>query len=242
MAISPINSTLPYTSPNFKGAPKMTASGMSKVTSAVSESVNSGVLHTMKDKWNKGYNNVIDKAIVKPILAPIMNSDAFGKLAEKTKNIDNMPAHMATAGSIVTTATYAYTSLKTLRKDEEQKKRAKILALNQVMVTGLSTAGAYLLNDKLANKTKQLGYKFREANQGNPKLAAYMRGFDVAKSLLVFAFMYRYVAPVIVTPIASKIGNYIFNKDGGSVKKSTTQANPTIVPMEAAKATEETKA
>lgn len=232
MTISAINSSMSYTSPNFKGAPKLNASNVVRATSVLTDNANPGALKRFRAKWNEGYGNVVEKAIVKPILAPIMNSEGFGKLVEKTKNVKDMAAHMSTAGSVVTTATYAYTSIKTLNKTEEQKKRAKTLALNQVMVTGLSTLGAYTINGWLANKTKQLGYKFREVNQGNPKLSTYMKGFDIAKSLLVFSIMYRYIAPVVVTPIASKIGNYIFNKDS---KKPEQKTASTVVPPEAVK-------
>lgn len=230
MAISSINSSMSYTSPNFKGA-KLNASTMTKAASTVAETVGAG--KGLKAKMNAAYDKAIEKVLIKPIIAPIMNSDGFGKLADKTVNIDNMAAHMSTAGSIVTTSTYAYTSLKTLRKDEEQKKRAKTLALNQVMVTGLSTLGAYTINDKLGKFSKNLGYKFREANQGSEKLATRMKGFNTAKSLLIFSVMYRYVAPVLVTPLASKIGNLINGKDDKS--KKAAQKPATVVPMEAAK-------
>ena len=101
------------------------------------------------------------------------------------------------------------------------------------MVTGLSTLGAYTINDKLGKFSKELGYKFREANQGSEKLATRMKGFNTAKSLLIFAVMYRYVAPVLVTPLASKIGNLINGKDDKA--KKAAQKPATVVPMEAAK-------
>lgn len=232
MAISSINSSMSYTSPNFKGA-KMNASTMTKAASTVTKMAEEGGLKGLKAKMSAAYDKAIENVLIKPVIAPIMNSEGFGKLADKTVNIDNMAAHMSTAGSCVTTATYAYTSLKTLRKDEEQKKRAKTLALNQVMVTGLSTLGAYTINDKLGKFSKNLGYKFREANQGSEKLATRMKGFNTAKSLLIFAVMYRYVAPVLVTPLASKIGNLINGKDNKA--KKVAQKPATVVPMEAVK-------
>lgn len=237
MTISAINPTMSYTSPNFKGAPKLNTANIQKVAEVATEATEKapGAIKRFRNAWNAKLNEVIEKGITKPILAPIMNSKFIENFAEKTKNIDNMACHMTTAGSIVTTATYAGTSLKTLRKDEEQKKRAKTLVLNQVMVTGLSTLGAYTINDKLGKMSKQLGYKFREANQGNPNLSKYMKGFDIAKGLLIFSIMYRYVAPVVVTPLASKIGNYIFGKDEKKSAEQPKQAQATVVPMQVAK-------
>lgn len=223
-----------YSSPNFKGAPKLNATNVQRVATVMSDNANPGVIKRFRNAWNEKLNGAVEKYITKPVLAPIMNSKFIESFAEKTKNIDNMACHMTTAGSVVTTATYAGTSLKTLKKDEEQKKRAKTLVLNQVMVTGLSTLGAYTINDKLGKMSKQLGYKFREANQGNPKLPTYMKGFDIAKGLLIFSVMYRYIAPVVVTPLASKIGNYVFGKDE---KKQPAQqpAQATTVPVQVAK-------
>lgn len=229
MAISLLNApkSYSYNSPSFKGVPKMNVAKAANVVSDVASNASKGggIFKAVGQKFSEGYEKMVDKLIVKPILQPLMNSDAFGKIAEKTKNIDNMAAHMSTAGSVVTTATYATTSYKTLNKDPDQKKRAKTLILNQVMVTGLSTLGAYTVNGYLGNKCKKLGYRFREANQGNPNLDLRMKGFNVAKSLLVFAVMYRYIAPVLVTPVASWIGNKIF----GESKKP--EANQTQQPQ-----------
>lgn len=237
MAISAINPAMSYTSPSFKGAPKLNAANIQRAAEVATEATEKapGAIRRFRDSWNAGLNKKVEKYFTKPVLAPIMNSKFIGDFAEKTKDINNMACHMTTAGSIVTTATYAGTSLKTLNKDKEQKKRAKTLVLNQVMVTGLSTLGAYTVNDKLGKMTKQLGYKFREANQGNPKLSTYMKGFDVAKGLLIFSIMYRYIAPVVVTPLASKLGNYIFGKDEKKAAEQKPAAQATVVPMQVAK-------
>ena len=47
-----------------------------------------------------------------------------------------------------------------------------------------------------------------------------MKGFDIAKQLLIFTVMYRYVAPVLVTPLASKI-----SKVYQTYKKNSEQSN-----------------
>jgi hypothetical protein len=39
-----------------------------------------------------------------------------------------------------------------------------------------------------------------------------MQGFNIAKQLLIFSAMYRYVAPVLVTPLASKLGKVLENR------------------------------
>jgi hypothetical protein len=214
MSISPINPAMTTNTPNFKGA---NFNSVKKVWTSA------------KDSFNKGYDKMVEDVIIDKALKPIVNSNVMTKLVDKTAHIDSMASHMSTAGSFVTTATYANRTLKTFNQDEEQKKRAKTLALNQVMVTGVSTLGAYTFNKQLDKLSKNLGYKFREANQGNPKLTTRMQGFNIAKQLLIFSVMYRYVAPVIVTPLASKISKCFENRRAmNAQKQAANQQNTTI--------------
>lgn len=219
MNITPISSTN-YNQQTFMAAPKASASVISK---------SNALFHDWGAKYHKAKEDFIEKAIIKPVLQPVMNSKFMQSFADRTADMKNLPSHMSTAGSFVTTYFYANRTLKTLNKDEEQKKRAKVLATNQVMVTGLSTLGAYGLNDALGKFSKNLGYKFREANQGHARLSTRMKGFDIAKQLLIFTMMYRYIAPVLVTPLASKIGkvyqNYKSQNNGGK-QVAAEQAQP----------------
>lgn len=218
MAISPITTAAAYNTPNFKGGLK--ASNVQKAVSLGQKA---------KDLYDKGWDAFIEKGIIKPVLQPVMNSKFISKFADWSTNIDNMPSHMSTAGSIVTTYFYANRTKKTLNKDEEQKKRAKTLMLNQWMVTGVSTALGYGVNGALGKFSKNLGYKFREVNQGNPKLSSRMKGFDIAKQLLIFTVMYRYVAPVLVTPVASKISKvWDSYKAGKAANKKPAETTPQV--------------
>lgn len=212
MAISPITSNMSFNSPSFKAVPKWKPNYLAKSNAFISD---------VSKKWNQGYDNFVENVLVKPIIAPVMNSKVMGKMVDGTAKIDNMAAHMSTAGSFVTTAVYANRTLNTL----DDKERARTLALNQVMVTGLSTLGAYTVNKKLDKISKNLGYKFREANQGSKHLTKRMQGFNIAKQLLIFAAMYRYVAPVLVTPLASKLGNVLNNKKEQNAQAQVAQAN-----------------
>lgn len=163
----------------------------------------------VKTAYNDNYNNYIIEPLKKKVLAPVMDSKFMlgfaDNVAKSERMAELMPTHMSTAGSIVTTYFYANQTKKKLQKDEEQKKRAKTLMLNQWMVTGVSTAISYLANGALNNFSKKLGYRFRELNQGHYKLPERVKGFEVAKQLLIFTTTFRYVSPVIVTPLASKI-------------------------------------
>lgn len=157
--------------------------------------------------------------VAKKIVAPVMNAKLTNKLADKTVNVKNMTDIMTTTGSFVTTATYAGA---TLNNKNLERKPARTLALNQLLVTTLSTIGAFTINNGIADFTKKMSYKFSDANQWLPTkvLNKRVEGFKIAQKLLTFALMYRYVAPVLVTPIASKIGKALNSNDKCSKKVS----------------------
>lgn len=226
MNISPVRMTPQQNNqPNFKGGLNVNRAVMAAGTTA-KDGVLKRAWNSTKETYNKYWDRFIENGIIKPVLKPVMNSEWMGKFADKTVNIDNMPAHMATAGSFVTTYFYANRTLHTLNKDEEQKKRAKTLVLNQVLVTAVSTALGYGVNGALKKISKDLGYKFREANQGNPKLSSRMKGFDIAKQLLIFTMMYRYVAPVFVTPVASKLSKVYDSWKASKAEKNKPSQEP----------------
>lgn len=220
-SLTPITYGQSLNTPNFKGAPKVNASTMKTAAAVLNNASAQG--EKAKNGLGKLWDNIIEKGIIQPVLKPVVNSKFMSKFADWSANVDNLPSHMATAGSVVTTYFYANRTLNTLNKDEEQKKRAKTLVLNQVLVAGVSTALAYGANGALGNISKKLGYKFREANQGHAKLSSRMKGFDIAKQLLIFTMMYRYVAPVFVTPVASKLSKVYQNWKAS--KNEVAQAN-----------------
>lgn len=217
MMIAPVVvSTSRKNTPNLKNNAPQTTPAFTGKTS---------MFKSAKNAYNKGWDKFIENGIINPVLKPIINSDKMAKFANWSANIDNLPSHMSTAGSIVTTYFYANRTKKTLNKDEEQKKRAKTLMLNQWMVTGVSTALGYGANGLLNKVSKNMGYKFREVNQGHPKLTARMKGFDIAKQLLIFTMMYRYVAPVFVTPVASKVSKWWEARKSVKTQEAKLQAN-----------------
>ena len=214
-SITPAVNVKGYNTPSFKGVPKLNAANVKAAANKMAQA---------KDGlWDK----FIEKGIIQPIIKPLVNSKFMNKFADWSANMDNLPSHMATAGSIVTTYFYANRTLKTLNKDEEEKRRARVLVLNQGLVCGVSTALAYGANSALGKFSKNLGEKFQEVNVGRLKkdvLTSRMKGFDIAKQLLIFTMMYRFVAPVFVTPVASKLGKVYQNWQ--DKKAANAQPNP----------------
>ena len=162
---------------------------------------------------------------------PMIESDFVSKLASKLNKIPGtVTEHMATFGSLLTSGMYV---TRTLNKDDLEPDRRRTLAINQALCFVVPTIAAYTVN-KLINKwVKEQGYRYtglknKELNdvqfgklQGEAKDEAVKivndklkktKGIRILASLTVFTLIYRYVTPVIITPIANWIGNKINNR------------------------------
>ena len=161
----------------------------------------SGIFQTVKD----GYNKFLELG-AKKFISPMVNSEALKKFADKTAKIENVPIHLSVFGAAVTSGFYVKS---TLQNENLAKKERKTLALNQALVFGVSTLGAYTFNKSLESIVKNVKHKYIKYNHEHPKLGTRIDGFKTASGLLVFALMYRYIAPVVVTPIASWISKKV---------------------------------
>ena len=205
--ISPImNNTYNVNTPSFRGLPKKPSTFASLATRA-----------SLGAKKFSKWETTLEEKIAEKVIAPLMNSKAVDKLTDKIGKSERMTDHMSAAGSFVTTAAYAGT---TLNNKNMEKKPARTLALNQFLVTLISTVGTYTVNEKIGKLTKELGHKFSDVNKGlDPaKLNKRVKGFPIVQKLLTFAIIYRYIAPVVVTPAASKIGKALNSEEKVAAK------------------------
>ncbi len=136
----------------------------------------------------------------------------IGKLAQKDKtkrftewcvNKDiNYTNHLAAVVSNIQNGFYMYNVAKSQKIEEDQKKP---LMLNMFIGTMLATVGGYTINKGIDKRL----FKVEKAISKNyPKNEAILTGFKVARSLMIFQLLYRFVTPVIATPVA----NYISDK------------------------------
>ena len=192
-----MNNNYGMNTPSFKGLPKKPSTFASLATRATLGAKKFG-------KWE----TALEEKIAEKVIAPLMNSKAVDKLTDKIGKSERMTDHMSAAGSFVTTAAYAGT---TLNNKNMEKKPARTLALNQFLVTALSTIGTF---------TKKMSYKFSDVNKGleATKLSKRVKGFPIVQKLLTFSIIYRYVAPVLVTPAASKIGKALNSEEKVAAK------------------------
>jgi len=112
--------------------------------------------------------------------------------------------HLSAATGVLLSSFYIRNTAKSTKIKEEDKKP---LMINMAVVTALSTVGAYTI-DKVVNKAiNTFTNVFKTVNAEKSNLPKLLNGLKTAKTILVFAFMYRFFAPVIATPIANKLSN-----------------------------------
>ena len=149
-----------------------------------------------------------------------------------------------------------YNTKKSTAIPEEQKRP---MMVNQALVTTLCTALGYTIDSKISKVFNKAKHIFTIANvteiadkmkdqvavakaaaktPGDISAAIKMplkhasgiaNGISKLKSVLVFGFIYRYLAPVFITPIANRVSEYLDKRSG---KTAVPQSQPrTKFPM-----------
>ena len=99
------------------------------------------------DPVKKQYDNLTE-FIARNYYEKFYRSKFAKKFVNKTKDVKNMTTHMSAIGATLISGMY---TIRTLQNDKLDPEKRKTLALNDVMTWGISTAGSYFLDSKLAN-------------------------------------------------------------------------------------------
>ena len=142
-------------------------------------------------------------------MAKLMNSDLMQRVLKKTNQLDfDVVKHLNAINGLIVGGVYVG---RTLKNDKLDPERRSTLAINQGMVSVLSTILGYIVNGAVDKKIDKVIEKFQAANihKGVDKLGEFAGGFRAATSMIIFGLIYRYISPVLITPIANKIGEYL---------------------------------
>ena len=188
-----------------------------------------------KKPFNLGefLENILERFISKPLAKiygkRMYESKAVNNAADKlSKASNNMTSHMATLGALLTSSVYMY---QTLHKKDLNDDRRRTLAVNQCLCFIIPTICAYTVDKLLKNWTKEkIEYPYASLQEDKIKLAKLekadpkvieelekglghkLKGVRTLVSLAIFALIYRYIAPVAITPLANRIGERINSK------------------------------
>ena len=208
----------------------------------------------------KGIKKLFQEWIVKPLAKiygkPMYESKAVFNVADRlSKAPGEMTNHMASLGSLLTSSVYMY---QTLNKKDLDDDRRKTLAINQGLCFIVPTVCAYTVDKALKDWTKnKIEYRYAGLRERDIAMAKFnkksaeelmamqeglgkkLAGVRTLISLAVFALIYRYVAPVLITPIANKIGDNIIERKHAKAEaeaKTVTMEPSNKVKMETEKA------
>ena len=176
----------------------------------------------MKSKFFKPLNNAYNKFTnyIAEGIGKILDTDIAEKIVNKTKDSKHLNkyyiSHLMAVGSLILSSLYVKKTLNNHKLDEQKR---KTLAINQTSVWGISTIMGYTFSLMANNKISKFIKKFEEINKGHEKLKNYKNGIKVAATVMIFDIVYRYIAPVIVTPIANHIGNKIQEKKEAEIAR-----------------------
>ena len=147
-----------------------------------------------------------------------------------------MTQHMSTLGALLTSSVYV---MRTLRNKDLDEDKRNTLAINQGICFVVPTICAYTVDRGLSGLIKKAEYKYsgiqekkralgqlteKELKEFTAKQGDRLKGVRTFASLLTFTLIYRYLAPVLVTPAANRIGEKV-NKKRDEKKKLMAQAN-----------------
>ncbi len=143
----------------------------------------------------------------------LAQSKAFEKIVTWANKKDiiknNLLAHLFVVGSAVLSSFYIG---KTLNNDKMDKDKRRTLAINQGATFIISTILGYTVDKKMDKTVENFIKKYKTLNKGGINLEKQAKGIDIAKKLIIFDTMYRFIAPVLVTPLANHIGNKMQEK------------------------------
>lgn len=157
----------------------------------------------------------------------MLNSSKIRNFCQKVSDMDkgNASRHFQTIGSLVTSGAYMKA---TLSQPDLDKSNARTLAINQALGFIVPTIAAYTVDAAMGGFNKQLEYRYssmqeqklalgeiasKEAkDKAIKKLGNRLKGFRTLIAIVTFTTIYRYVAPVAITPVANKLGKWLNEK------------------------------
>lgn len=134
----------------------------------------------------------------------------------------NVTQHMTAFGSLITSGVYVQQTLTNKDLDPE---RRRTLSVNQGLCFIVPTLAAYTVDKLINGWVKSKGYRYSGLNERKididkiegktaekvaeeaKVLAKKIKGIRTLSSITIFAFIYRYATPVLITPLANRIGD-----------------------------------
>lgn len=165
---------------------------------------------SFKGNPNNGLLNRAETKLAKTFIK-MMDTKPAEKLVLSTKKhpsiVKNLTSHLIVTGSTMLSGFYMIKTLKNKQMDEDKR---KTLAVNQGLVWLVSTVMAYTFDGWARgafNENILKPFEKATSHLDATKRSTLKAGMEIARPIIIVDLVYRFIAPVIVTPWANAIGN-----------------------------------
>ena len=163
--------------------------------------INSSAQKNNKNVAFKGAGSAVTEGIAKGV-GKIADTKGFRKFIEWFKEKNQWFPHLIAAESLWLSGFYMQQTAKSKKIEKDQKLP---MILNQGITAVLCTIGAYKLDGVINKKLDKRMNPQLEEKVMNRRLT----GIRLLGPIVIFTTIYRFVGPVLVTPIANKISEMI---------------------------------
>lgn len=167
--------------------------------------------------------------LAEKIFVPLAENDKIKNLATKLSESKNFYLNLSVIDSIVLSSFYMY---RTAKNDGIKKDQKLPLIVNQGLVTVASAAMTYALQNIISKNIEkytnifntQLTKVLANTEDCDNQVGKMTYGVGKIQSVIIFGIIYRFIAPVFITPVANRLSEKIQNKNKQS---SSTAPVPT---------------
>ncbi len=157
---------------------------------------------SFKGAGAQAYNKLTD--VLASGIGKVVDTKTFSKLSHTLGKSKKYLPHLIAAESLWLSTFYVLGALKNDKVSKEQKKTE---VYYQSLVTAFSAIGAYTLDNVVNKGINNFAKTFEKVNPAmdSAVMKNSLNGLKNLKTLVIFATIYRFIAPVILNPIANKI-------------------------------------
>jgi len=157
----------------------------------------------------KSGGNFLKNCTKETFLSSIYNSSFVQKFTtspEAQKNISSLRKHLPAVFGLWISGFYIQNTIRSKAIPEERKTP---LVINTLFTGAVGAAGGYAINGAVTKFADALTPRFEKFIASHPEKEVFKTGFKAIVKAISFTFAFRYLAPVLATPVADVVNKYL---------------------------------
>lgn len=168
----------------------------------------------------KSANEQVTKATnwaLSPLLLKASKNKTLNRFVNWVGSSERGITHLFFIDSAILSSFYM---INTAKNKNIEKKQKLPLIINQGLVFGISAICTYKVDDIINNKFKIFADEYKKISKSK-NIESTLKGIKNLKSIVLLGLIYRFIAPVFMTPVANKISEKIQHRH--DEKKASAQ-------------------